>query len=415
MLNPTVGDLLNIIKNNLNSKISFCNFKGNKYNLNLNQRSVVAMISGINFEIQDIDLINSDNNSSFKKYSERLFNDKYAKFYDEVIQVYTSIDNKDKEMVSEYFDQNILPNIENSSKFFQDIRNLVNNMEASLTKERLQNIDNNKTLFLKTLGYVINNREVLKQEKKKNSKKSQNIKRSKNQSYTSAVRIIIKVEEEIDEDYKTIEVYNFKETLELIFNRGYIITKVYKDNGQVIICVIQSELTLRCIDKEKYIDAIKLIEYYKEEFKPKYSWPDYSIVTLARRGLNSSKWIAYGYFSGEQLIGYIDCKETIGYGIECGIELIDKGYRNQGLAASLLYLIKLKYPYNYIYSGTYESNYAMRGTFDTTGFKCISQNYDRINLEYPENKTLYTASFYYNAKPILNQSKFNKYKKIKEV
>lgn len=92
--------------------------------------------------------------------------------------------------------------------------------------------------------------------------------------------------------------------------------------------------------------------------------------------------------------------------VELGILLTNSQYRLKGLATSLIYLFRLKYPGNRVYAGTYEENYGMRRTLKKTGFvpnkfydeklKVTSHRIrERFDPAYPEDERHLTNSVYY--------------------
>lgn len=201
--------------------------------------------------------------------------------------------------------------------------------------------------------------------------------------------------------------HNVDSCIDYIMKNGLVILKLETNPGYIHISAESSPtLRIKKICSEDYDIAINLIEKYSNEFRPKIKWKGRNISQLVHGGLEKSKWVPYGYYDNNVLIGYIDYKISTNGLIELGTLLIDEKYRDLGLGASLINLCRLKFFSTCLYSGTYEENTSMISTFKKTGFHeynidaGTNKRRERIN---PDDPNKLTNSVYFITNPLLKQ------------
>lgn len=212
--------------------------------------------------------------------------------------------------------------------------------------------------------------------------------------------------------------YHFECCNEFIINNGLKITALRCEFANIYIDAEPtfskdgSKIILRRIEKEDWENVKCFIEQCNHEFKPKVAWKNRKLYNMAIDGLKSGKWLAYGYFdSYGNILSYVDTKIRLDGDCEIGIVLTENNSRRMGLATSLLYLCRIRYPGNKIYVGTFEENISMRSRFENTGFipnefHDIKTNYksnkirERYDPKYPMDLAHLTNSVYYIAESI---------------
>lgn len=202
--------------------------------------------------------------------------------------------------------------------------------------------------------------------------------------------------------------HHFEECVEDILKNNLIITSIDCTDGNVTVeAEVMKYYELRRIRKEEFGKVYNFINQAEWEFRRKVAWKNRRLCEMARIGLKNGIWLGYGYFDRDgELAAYIDNKIRLDGDIEIGIVLTKEKYRKQGLATGLLYLMRLKYPGNRIYAGTFEENIAMINTFEKVGF-VPNEFYDeatgiktnkikeRVNPKHPTEKEYLTNSVYY--------------------
>lgn len=199
--------------------------------------------------------------------------------------------------------------------------------------------------------------------------------------------------------------HHFESCLNFIMSNGFLILDIKVTITTIRIIVYKTNYILKRI--QKCSDAVKLLKPYVDEFKPKFSWKGLNIADMGEHGFNTGIWIAYGYYDADRLIAVCDYKIRLDQDIEVGIMCVDKDYRGEELAKSLLYFFRLKFFSSRLFSGTYNGNDNMIRAFIGTGFTPVifhnveDENvingtniiYDRVNKE-----KFY--SVYYTANPL---------------
>lgn len=229
---------------------------------------------------------------------------------------------------------------------------------------------------------------------------------------SSAVKIIIK---RIGDYRWSDPFYNFDQILATLLRQRAVIKSITFKDGAIYLQYTQLSAikNLKKLSKKEHITAYEFIQKYEKEFRRKRSWGDRNLCDMVKKGLDSNKWTAYGYFDGEgKLISYLDTKIRLDGGVELGVALTDSAYRGASLSSSLIYLMQLKYAHCRLFGGTYEENNAMHQTFSTTDFVRILYNdhgekidkiKERINPECPD-EAFDTYSIYFFSESLLTRA-----------
>ena len=208
--------------------------------------------------------------------------------------------------------------------------------------------------------------------------------------------------------------YYAEDCLEEILKGSYIITKIEGGRFQLSIHAHKpgKNLTLRALEEADYENGFQFVRDHASEFREQISWNGETIHDMAKGGLTSGKWKAYGYFDEEgKLAAYADYKLRADGKMEIGIVVTDEAYRGMGLAAGLIWLLRLKNADRRACSGTYEENEIMRKAFEKTGFepriftdsktgKETIYVRDRFDPKFPGDREKLTNSVYYKAEKL---------------
>lgn len=393
---------------NLKECIYFVDKSGQTFSEKRLKRAVIALIFGIADnsyveKLKDVDASANDFTSRCSRY--------YTGKLGLPIDIIDAYNGDASEKVYKYVTDNIYSQIGFTEKLERELKILIKNTPKFSKKEDMLLEEKGDKLLADCLMIVTSHKNRVQEEKAKIEKRVQEgcLTEGRDTDINPSHTITIQIEGEclkfppFNLEEGKVKFHIFEDFGEYIIKNNLQILKVYSSNHFVRVFVIPSMYNLRRITEKEHAEAVAFLGSYQREFKPKENWPDYNIARLAAEGLKKNKWIAYGYYYNEKLVGYIDYKFTIQKGIELGIELIDKRHRSQSLATSLLYFVRLKYPTLYTYSGTYEENKKMRRTFETAGYTidCSEIRKDRVNMKSPEDKTSYTFSISYIAGPIL--------------
>lgn len=417
--NLNFSNLYKVISDNLGRQIRLKDGHNQKFTIDHSNPVVIALIFNI-AKGRDAEKLKEGNPDDKKNLSSEASSFILGKrpIPPDVVRAYCDIENI--ENVYRYVKEEIYQQMDNTEIISNELKNIIKNSMNFPKKEMMLSEMKTDKLLADCIMVVMNQRNRVRDEK---DRVHQQIRMEVNSLPDSTWRvspshaISIQLEGEclkylpfnIPEGIITF--HYFEEALDYIMENNLLILKVSSTNEMVRVFVMFTSYQLRKIKKEEYIDAIFFLGDYQDDFKPKASWPNYNIAKLAKNGLQQHKWVPYGYYSNNQLIGYIDFKFTVGKGVELGIELVEEDYRSQALATSLLYFVRLKHPTMYTYSGTYEENKGMRATFESAGYSIdtsVGKNgikKDRVNLDNPQNKEQYTNSIYYIADPLLTQYK----------
>lgn len=365
--------------------------------------------------------------SSLRSYASRLFNRKNDPFQTS-IEAATDTENFDniKQFASEY----IYKNLEGKDKFFNDVKELIDNMpnyddRSFLSKQFNWNslsseedkIEAQKNFLTHCIVYAYclpnkiesYNTLILEEYDPENGDPHGR----KKTSISTAISIFLIGDvfsaAPYNKKYNNLEFFQFESCINFIIDKGLIISKIDVKPAQIFVYVADSPYTLKKLSSSDYPDAIHFLALHKEKFHPKASWHGKSIDQLVENGLSIEKWSAYGYYENDKLIAYLDYKFRADSSVELGAALVDPDYQKKGLCSSLIYLCRLIFPLSELTSGTYEENKEMIKVFLNTGFKeNIDSNgthkkKDRLNEDYSRfDAKHYTYSVYFITDKLLN-------------
>lgn len=411
------SDLFHTIYDNLKDYFQLTNSKSEKFTVQKHNPQVLQLIFGIvPGNAKDADGIQENDEDILKDLSSKA--SAYDKGTKPLPQAFANVYNNttNKQKIYRYVQENIYSQIMDENKLETELRILIKNTPDCPQKRTISEIKRIDELLAESIIMATSYRVKVMEEKQRIREKLStkvfdegiDLKNDKKE-LTHAISILLEGRslEYLPNGIK--EFHDFDTLLEYIMEKRLLIIKVISLCNSVKVFVMPSKYCIKKIEISNYMDALAFIAMYQNEFHPKYNWPKYSIVKLASQGLKQRKWIPYGYYLGNELVGYIDFKYTIARGIEIGIELIGTEHRSLALATSLLFFVRLKFPNLCTFSGTYEGNEGMRATFAAAGY-VIDQAKgvggivrDRINVEEPKNEKLYTNSVCYIAPPILEK------------
>lgn len=413
-------DLYDAIETNLSQSIVLTGADGNEVPMKKSNAVIIGLIFGIAGTFYIDKVLRADPDAKKNLSSEASAFMTRRPLPPDVVNAYHDVRNR--EHIYSYVTNKIILQMTDTEKLNKQLKNLINNTPTFPQKEILQKEEDMGKLLAECLKVatshkvrVIGEKKYIDEEIEELSKNIDVEKRIRNGiiNSTHAVSIILEGEGLKNWPFNLLngncEFHDFDSLLEYIMENSLLILRVCYLQDVLRVFVMPSEYRLRKITEKDYVDVIAFLGTHQKEFRAKRKWPKYNIACLASNGLKERKWIPYGYYINNELIGYIDYKYTIKRGVELGIELIDEAHRSQALATSLLYFVRLKFPTLCTYSGTYEENERMRSTFQNAGY-VIDVNKgkngivkDRVDGMYPEDESLYTNSVYYMAKPILEQ------------
>ena len=414
-------DLYDLIEENLSTSIVLTDSHGNKVSVKRTNAVIIALIFGVARTDNADKILDGDLDSIKNLSSEASAFMTKRPLPQDIVDAYHDVRNR--EYVYNYVTNEIYSQMTNVEQLDRQLKNLINNTPSFPQKEEMQKEQNIAKLLTECIKIstshkvrVINEKKLISEEIEKEKEEIPNLKESQKNniiSSTHAITIVLEGESlkypPFNLSYKNCEFHDFDSLLDYIMKNNLLILKVYSLHGVIKVFVMPSKYHLKQISETEYVDAIAFLGTYQDSFRAKKKWPKYSIACLASNGLKEKKWIPYGYYIDNELVGYIDFKYTIGNGVELGIELIDEEHRSLALATSLLYFVRLKFPTLYTYSGTYEENMGMRSTFESADYIIDVKKgdngiiRDRVNKEHPEDESLYTNSIYYIAKPLLDE------------
>lgn len=187
--------------------------------------------------------------------------------------------------------------------------------------------------------------------------------------------------------------------------------------------------TLCRLEEPDYIRASDFIDLHLSEFRPKVSWRNRTLSSMALNGLQTEKWTGYVYKNKENhLVSYLDYKIRTDGDIELGIQLTSETERKKHFATALINYLRFKYMYAKFFTGTYEENEKMRAVLKITGFheylfKSKDQNgkknkkqanriQERVNPHSQNGEGELTYSVYYSAPSVISEV-FFPYKNVK--
>lgn len=412
--------MYDVIESNLSQSIVLTGADGNEVPMKKSNAVIIGLIFGIAGTFYIDKVLKADPDTKKNLSSEASAFMTRRSLPPDIVNAYHDIRNK--EQIYAYVTNKIISQMTDMEKLNKQLKNLINNTPNFPQKEMLQKETDMGKLLAECLKVATSHKIRVISEKKYINEEIEELKKnidvkeragSNTINSTHAVSIILEGEGLRNPPFNlpngNCEFHDFDSLLDYIMENNLLILKVCYLQDVVRVFVMPSEYHLKKIVEKEYVDVIAFLGIHQKEFRAKKNWPKYNIACLASNGLKKRKWIPYGYYINNELIGYIDFKCTIKKGVELGIELIDEAHRSQALATSLLYFVRLKFPTLCTYSGTYEENEGMRATFQNAGY-VVDVNKgkdgmakDRVDKTHPEDESLYTNSVYYIAKPILEQ------------
>lgn len=215
------------------------------------------------------------------------------------------------------------------------------------------------------------------------------------------------------EDGDEMLFYHFDSCLDYLLENGLLITRLESFVNNIYVYVRHSPLVMRKLMPEDFPQAVRFIKEHLLEFRPKKSWGLRTLDEMAENGLKCSIWTAYGIYDGDTLVAYLDYKQRFDTDIELGIALVAPQMRGNNLVVALIDYLRLKFPMNGFFAGTYEENEKMKNTLLKTSFEenlfydfvsGIKTNRikERINPECPDDPEAYTYSVYYKASRLIS-------------
>lgn len=248
--------------------------------------------------------------------------------------------------------------------------------------------------------------------------------------HSSSTALSIKLVED-KSDGCTKEFFSYERALEFIEKNSAFIMKIDCSLGCITLYykLDTENYTLCRLEEPDYIRASDFIDLHLSEFRPKVSWRNRTLSSMALNGLQTEKWTGYVYKNKENhLVSYLDYKIRTDGDIELGIQLTSETERKKHFATALINYLRFKYMYAKFFTGTYEENEKMRAVLKITGFheylfKCKDQNgkknkkqanriQERVNPHSQNGEGELTYSVYYSAPSVISEV-FIPYKHVK--
>lgn len=330
---------------------------------------------------------------------------------------------RDSGTVIENVKQMILPFIVDLEAFFGELKQLIDSLPQSTMKKELMVLagrmlvedgtftEDGAALFASALLFSLitqNNRDETDDETKLGLDARAWIASYDPHRINSLVKASKALPICVIEDGNEMLFYHFDSCLDYLLENGLMITRLESFVNNIYVYVRRSPLVMRKLMPEDFPQAVHFIKEHLSEFRPKKSWGLRTLDEMAENGLKCSIWTAYGIYDGDTLVAYLDYKQRFDTDIELGIALVTPQMRGNNLVVALIDYLRLKFPMNGFFAGTYEENEKMKNTLLKTSFEenlfydfasGIKTNRikERINPECPDDPEAYTYSVYYKA------------------
>lgn len=165
--------------------------------------------------------------------------------------------------------------------------------------------------------------------------------------HSSSTALSIKLVED-KSDGCTKEFFSYERALEFIEKNSAFIMKIDCSLGCITLYykLDTENYTLCRLEEPDYIRASDFIDLHLSEFRPKVSWRNRTLSSMALNGLQTEKWNGYVYKNKENhLVSYLDYKIRTDGDIELGIQLTSETERKKHFATALINYLRFKYMY----------------------------------------------------------------------
>lgn len=165
--------------------------------------------------------------------------------------------------------------------------------------------------------------------------------------HSSSTALSIKLVED-KSDGCTKEFFSYERALEFIEKNSAFIMKIDCNLGCITLYykLDTENYTLCRLEEPDYIRASDFIDLHLSEFRPKVSWRNRTLSSMALNGLQTEKWTGYVYKNKENhLVSYLDYKIRTDGDIELGIQLTSETERKKHFATALINYLRFKYKF----------------------------------------------------------------------